>query len=105
MKNAVLALRFGTEIALLAGAYWAGLELSWVVGVLAIVVVAVLWGVLVAPKASRRASDPLRLGMEVVLFGVVGVALVAAGHPVAGTLLIVVGVGIAAAVRRVAPDS
>ena len=76
-----------------------------VVGLLAMVAVAVVWGVLVAPKAGRRLDDPLRLALEVALFGLAGAGLVAAGYPAAGIALFAVGVVAARAVRRVAPGS
>ena len=105
MTYTVLGVRFGTELALLAGAFWAARELDWVVGLLVAAALAALWGELVAPKASRRLDDPLRLGFEVVLFAAVGVGLIAAGYAVAGVALVIVGVAFAAAVRRVAPGS
>ena len=101
----MLGLRLCTELALLIGVFWAARELSVVVGVLAVVIVAAIWGVLVAPKAGRRLEDPLRLWLEVVLFALAGVGLAAVGSSVAGTALAVVGVVTAAAVRRVAPGS
>ncbi len=105
VRYVVSGVRFCTELALLAGAFCAARELSVVLGLLAMVAVAVVWGVLVAPKAGRRLDDPSRLGLEVALFGLAGVGLAAAGYPAAGTALSVIGVATALAVRRVAPGS
>ena len=74
-------------------------------GLLAMVAVAAVWGVLVAPKANRRLDDPACLGLEVVFFVFAGVGLVAAGYAAAGAALVVAGVAAAAAVCRVAPGS
>jgi Protein of unknown function (DUF2568) len=41
--------------------------------------VAAVWGAFVAPKASRPAVDPVRLALEVAVFGSGVVALLAAG--------------------------
>ena len=101
----MLGVRLGTELALLIGVFWVARELSVVVGVLAMIAVAAMWGVLVAPKAGRRLEDPLRLWLEIALFALAGVGLAAVGNPVAGIALAVVGVVTAAAVRRVAPGS
>ena len=101
----MLGVRFGTELALLAGVFWAARELSAVLGLLAMFAVAAVWGVLVAPKAGRRLDDPLRLALEVALFGLAGVGLAAAGYPAAGIALFAIGVVAAGAVRRVAPGS
>jgi hypothetical protein len=67
-------LRFLVELGMLAAlAYWGFTEhdgaVQWLLGVGAPLVVAVVWGVFVAPKASRPTVDPVRLLLEVVLFG------------------------------------
>ena len=97
------AVRFVSELALVVGAAWAGLQASVLAAVVAPLLVVVVWGAWVAPKAGRRLADPGRLMVEVVLFGLVGAALVVSGSPVAGALLVGVGVGAALTVRRVAP--
>jgi hypothetical protein len=63
--------------------YW-GFSLSggwtqWLLGLGSPAVFAVIWGVLIAPKAKVRLQDPLRFGIEVVLFVCVAAALVSAG--------------------------
>jgi hypothetical protein len=81
------ALRFLLELAGLAAvAYWGvtvgdGL-LQQVVG--AVALVAGVWGLFLAPKAVRRLDDPLRLVVELVVFGVAGGALLSVGAVVVG---------------------
>jgi hypothetical protein len=101
----VLLLRFLTELALLAGLAVAGARLGGVVAlsvlyaVLLPAVVAVIWGLVIAPRAKRILPDPLRFVLEFVLFAGVGVALAVTGLLVAGIVLAVVGIGLAAATR------
>jgi hypothetical protein len=109
LVGALLAARFGAELALLAGAAWAAgarihsTLLAAVVGALAALAVAAVWAVWVAPKAGRRLADPLRLGVEIVLFAGVAAALFGVRHPVPAVLLAVVGLGTAVAVRALPP--
>jgi hypothetical protein len=82
-------LRFLLEMALLAAlAYWGFSEqtgvVQWVVGLGAPLVVAVVWGRFIAPKASHPTADPLRLLLEVVVFAAGVAALFAAGRTVLG---------------------
>jgi hypothetical protein len=92
-------LRFLLELAGLAAvAYWGvtvgdGLlqQVSLAVG--AVVLLAGVWGLFVAPKAGRRLGDPLRLVVELVVFGVAVGALVSVGQVLVGLgfgLLVVV---------------
>jgi hypothetical protein len=76
-------LRFLLELAMLASlAYWGFAEhdgaVQWLLGLGAPLLVAVVWGAFVAPKASRPTTDPVRLLLEVALFGSGVAALVAA---------------------------
>jgi hypothetical protein len=76
--------RFLLEMAMLASlAYWGfhdrgGVE-QWLLGLGAPLLVALVWGAFMAPKAWRRARDPVRLPLELVLFGSGVAALAAAG--------------------------
>jgi len=71
----LLAARFLLELALLAGLAIAGWRLSeavWAELLLALalpVAAATTWGLVVAPKARFAAPLPIRLGVEVLLFG------------------------------------
>ncbi len=81
MKAANLTVRFACELAALAAFVWWG----WpVVGWLVAFGVAVMWGLVVAPKAKHRLPDPPRLLVELVIFASATVAFYsAAGAPVA----------------------
>jgi hypothetical protein len=102
----VLTARFLLELALLGGAAVAG----WRAGgggipgalllILAIAVVAVVWGLAVAPRARRRWPDPSRLILEFVIFALVGgAALAATGSPVAGVVLAGASAAVAVTIR------
>ena len=70
LSGAVLTVRFLTELAMLAGLAVAGARLgdgvafSVVDAVLLPVVAAVVWGVFIAPRASRRLPEPARFIVE-----------------------------------------
>lgn len=86
-----LTVRFLLELAATAAIGWAGLHVGGVLGVLlAIVGVAVtlvLWGMFVAPKAPRVLPDRQRLALEVAIFAVAVVALLAIGELIPGLVL------------------
>lgn len=69
-----LGLRFVLELVLLGAlGYW-GFQsndgvLRWLLGIGAPLVAAIAWGVWVAPASSNRLADPLRLVVEIALFG------------------------------------
>jgi hypothetical protein len=106
----VLAVRFLSELALLAGLAVAGARLgggvvlSIVFAVLLPVVAALVWGRFIAPRAPARLAEPARFVAEAVLFAAAGVVLVLTDWLVAGVVLAVAGIGIAAVVRVVAKD-
>jgi hypothetical protein len=54
------------------------------------VLVAVLWGVLLSPKAPVSLPAPVRFGLEVVVFAVGVGALYLAGQPVLALAFVVV---------------
>jgi len=90
-------LRFLLELcALAAVAYWGWSEHGglwrWVLVVVAPLIVAVLWGKTIAPKAKRRVGDPWRLAVELLVFGSAVAALLDADQPV---LAIVLGAAVA----------
>jgi hypothetical protein len=63
MKSAALAVKFGLEVAALASfAYWGatlpGAVLSASLAIAAPLATAWLWGVLAAPRSTRRLPDP-----------------------------------------------
>jgi hypothetical protein len=109
LGGTVLAVRFATELALLAVlvivALNSGLGLAAriALAVAGPAAVAVVWGIGIAPRARRRWPDPWRIAAEIVLFLAASVALVADTSTVAGIVFGVVTIGTAFAVRVVAP--
>jgi hypothetical protein len=87
-------LRFLLELAALASlGYWGFAEhegvVQWLLGLSAPLVAAVVWGRFVAPKASHPTVDPLRLVLEILVFGSGVAALFLAGST---TVAVVSGV-------------
>ncbi len=109
LRAALLAVRFATELALLALLVivglnsGAGLGVRIALAVLAPVAAATIWGVGIGPRARRRWPDPWRLAVEIVLFLAASAGLAAEGSVVAAAVFAVVAIGVAAAVRGVAP--
>jgi hypothetical protein len=87
LKNINLALAFLLELCMLAAlGYWGytldqGLAVRVVAGLGAPIVAAVLWGVWMAPRASKRLPEPWHLIAELIIFGLAIAALYAAGQP------------------------
>ena len=84
MGSANDGLRFTLELAALTAlAYWGFAEhdgaVQWLLGLGAPLLAAVVWGAFVAPKASRPTTDPVRLLLELAVFGPAVVALWATG--------------------------
>lgn len=108
-KTAVLAIRFGTELAFLAVLVILGLNagastaVRVVLAVACPVAAAIIWGIAIAPQARRRLSDPLRFVVEVVLFGASAAGLGIEGSVIWAVVFAVVTIGVAALVRVVAP--
>jgi Protein of unknown function (DUF2568) len=110
-SSLVLTLRFATELATLAVLAWAaasaGLSLGWriVLAVLGPVLVAVVWGLALAPRARHRFADPWRLGAELVIFLVATAVVTLAGEGIAAAIYAVIAIGTAILVRVVTPGS
>lgn len=84
---AALTVRFLLEVALLAGAavvawHAASGGWRWPLVVLAPVVVAVVWGTFLSPKAKMVLPEPARVGIEAALFLGAGAGLILVGFPV-----------------------
>ena len=94
-----LALRFALELCALVALAVGGAHVHWVVAFVAPLVAAVLWGLFVAPKAARPVSEPVRWGVELVVFGAAAAALVVAGAVVLGIVFFVVAAVNGAVVR------
>jgi hypothetical protein len=97
LRGVTLTVRFLCELAMLAAlALWGftageGL-LAWVLGIGASVLAAGVWGAFVAPRARWPVPAPVRVAIELALFGVAAAALAAVGQPVAAAVLGVAGV-------------
>jgi len=110
-SSLLLTLRFATELATLAVLAWAaagaGIALGWriVLAVLGPVLVAVVWGLALAPRAKHRLGEPWRLGAELVIFIVATAALALAGDGIAAAVYAVAAIGTAILLRAVLPGS
>lgn len=96
MRAANLALKFLLELgALAAFAYWGSrtgpTAVNVVLGIGAPLAMAVVWGTWAAPRAPRRLERARRVILELSVFALAALALIAAGAPV-------VAAGFAAAV-------
>ena len=107
----MLTVRFLVELATLAALAVAGASASGPLGwriALAIggpVLLAVIWGQVMAPHARRRLSDPARLIVEVGLFLLAAAALGLVGDVVAAAVYAVIAVGAAALSRVLTPGA
>lgn len=96
MAAANLGLRFLLELAALAAVGWLG----WHTGgstvgrvALAVVlplVVAVVWGAFIAPRARFKVSRAVWYGLQVVIFGAAALALASMWSPAAGIVFALV---------------
>jgi Protein of unknown function (DUF2568) len=92
LRGVTLTVRFLCELAMLAAlAYWGftvgdGIG-TWVLGLGAPLMAAVVWGAWVAPKARWPVPMPVRVVIELVLFGAAAGALAVAGQPVLAVVL------------------
>jgi len=88
VKMANLGLRLLVELAaLIAVGYWGfhtGEPIAAKIGLAlgAAVLFAVVWGVVMAPRSSRRAREPWYTLLEIVIFGLATAALAVAGQPI-----------------------
>ncbi|WP_285725373.1 YrdB family protein [Psychromicrobium xiongbiense] len=95
LKLAHGILAFALEVALLVATFfiaWKSLAFPWglLLGILAVAVVVLLWGLYLAPKARRRLSWPLQPLAALLLFVVAGIGLISVGWPLFGIPLIIV---------------
>ncbi|SRR5690554_1325174 len=90
----LLTVRFFLELALLAGvsvvAWQLGEPWRWISVIVAPVAVAVLWGLLLSPKAKVTLPAGAKLSIEAAFFLAVGIGLYLAGFHPAAVLLAVV---------------
>ena len=88
MKPLNLGLRFVLELGMLVALGIWGFSQNVVLGIAAPLAAAVVWGLWIAPKATRRLRDPARLGLELLLFVVAGAALAVADHLLAAAVFL-----------------
>ena len=92
MRGLNLAFRFILELLALVALFLWGTSVSddlpvqLVIGLGAPVIVIVLWSLFVAPKASRRLSDPLRLALELLIFTIAALSFGLASGPVVAVM-------------------
>ncbi len=107
-RAVVLALRFASELALVAVLALAGAGASTgLAGRIGLAIAGpvaamTIWGLLVAPRARRRLPDPARLAVETVLFAASSAALALTGHALPAAVFAACAVGIAVLVRLTA---
>lgn len=95
IKGANLLVRFLLELTVLgAVGYW-GFQfksiLAKIGGGLGLpILIAVIWGIFVAPKSGMQLKLPARLIVEFLIFGFGAFALFSSGHPVLGKLFLAV---------------
>ncbi|HEX7992798.1 MAG TPA: DUF2568 domain-containing protein [Streptosporangiaceae bacterium] len=111
LRQVVLLIRFLSELALFAVLVILGVNAGLgtianvAIAVLAPVAAVVIWGIGIAPRARRRWPDPSRLCAEVALFLAAAAGLAVEGDLAWAVVFAVATIGIAAAVRAVAPGS
>jgi hypothetical protein len=93
LKAANLGLRFVLELCALAAlAFWgwhaASGALRVVLAVGAAALMIVVWGRYMSPKASHPVEDPVRIALEIVIFGAAVAGLFASGEPVLGAVMV-----------------
>jgi hypothetical protein len=107
----MLALAFAVELLTMGVLAWAGASASGGTAVrvlLAIagpVVLAVIWGLVMAPRARRRLPEPSRLVAELVIFAASAAALALAGHVLPAVVYAVIAISVAVLARFVTPGA
>jgi len=98
-RTFVLLVRFLSELgALAAFTIWGFHEAGWF-GVFPPLLAAAVWGRWMAPKSSRRLTDPTRLVAELAFFSIATSAFAGADAPVAAAIFGPLAIGCAVLVR------
>jgi hypothetical protein len=77
IKSLALLVRFLLELAALGAVAWWGFEVNVLLGVAAPLLVAVVWGLFIAPKATVEVPKAVWIGLQVLVFGAAALALAA----------------------------
>ena len=86
---------FLLELAMLVAlGYWGfrtpeSLWLKWALGIGAPLLVVILWGLFLAPKAGQRMGSTLGVTVSLCLFYLAALALFQTGHPALGATMVV----------------
>ncbi len=94
VQYAIISIFFLLELAMLAAfVYWGfhidgGLLIKILFGIGTPILVAIIWGTFIAPKASIPVSVSIRMILQIILFGSAAAALYFSGK---GTLAIIFG--------------
>ncbi len=88
---AVMALRFGCELAALAALAWWGRSIHLALAIAAPLATCIVWGLWVAPRGRHRLRDPLRFAVESIVWLAAIAGLIAIDH-----LPIAIGLGVLA---------
>lgn len=111
MRGIALVVRFVLELGMLAAfAYWGftatdATALNIVLGIAAPVLAAIVWGTFLAPRRRTDLPIPARVVIELVVFGLAAVALLAAGQPTWAIVVAVVAVAQRAALSALGDHS
>jgi hypothetical protein len=89
VRAANLTARFVLELCLLAALAYDGLQVDIVLAVCAPALAAIIWGLVVSPKATFAPARPIWVAVQVVLFGAAVAGLAAAGNGVIAALFAV----------------
>jgi hypothetical protein len=82
-ESLTMLVRFLLELCMLAAlGYWGfktgdGAAMQWLLGIGAPLLVAVVWGAFIAPKATVEVSQAAWVGLQVIVFGAAVLALAA----------------------------
>jgi hypothetical protein len=92
LKAANMVLSFIIEVViLLAFGYWGFREFhgfaAWLFGLGVPAAAIIIWGIWAAPKSNKRLKQPGLVILKLVLFGLAGLALLAAGQTVWALIL------------------
>jgi hypothetical protein len=108
LRGVTLTIRFICELAMLAAlGYW-GFDAgdgvwAWVLGLGVPAVAIAVWAEFVAPKARWPLPVPLRLLVELVLFGAAAVGLAVAGETVLAVVL-AIAAGVTSVLNAIGPE-